>query len=93
MRPARRLGLRLSSYKELEPILDPLDAVAKKSFVLPSETLQRGDTEAALDAAPHRVQRRLDLGGQDQFYLEGHIAMAVPGEDGTMLGLQLDAAS
>jgi xanthine dehydrogenase large subunit len=71
-------------YKELEPILDPLDAVEKKSFVLPSETLQRGDADAALEAAPHRLQRRLDLGGQDQFYLEGHIAMAVPGEDGTI---------
>ena len=72
-------------YDELEPILDPLTAVAKKSFVLPSETLERGSTQAALDKAPHRVQRRLDLGGQDQFYLEGHIAMAIPQEDGGLL--------
>jgi len=81
-----RKAARLATieYKELEPILDPLDAIEKKSFVLPSETLQRGDAIAALEAAPHRLQRRLDLGGQDQFYLEGHIAMAVPGEDGTI---------
>jgi len=51
---------------------------------LPTETLQRGEARAALDAAPHRLQRRLDLGGQDQFYLEGHVAMVVPGEDGTI---------
>jgi len=69
-------------YEELEPILDPLTAVEKQSFVLPSETLQRGEPDNAIANAPHRLQRRLDLGGQDQFYLEGHIAMAVPEEDG-----------
>jgi len=68
-------------YDELEAILDPLTAVEKQSFVLPSETLVRGNPEAALAASPHRLQRRVALGGQDQFYLEGHIAMAIPQED------------
>jgi xanthine dehydrogenase large subunit len=72
-------------YESLEPILDPLTAVAKQSFVLPSETLQRGDPDAAIAAAPHRLQRRLSLGGQDQFYLEGQIAMAIPQEDNGLL--------
>ncbi len=72
-------------YEELEPILDPLTAVEKGSFVLPSETLVRGDPKTALDAAPHRLKRRVGLGGQDQFYLEGHVAMALPQEDGCML--------
>ena len=72
-------------YDELEAILDPLTAVEKESFVLPSETLVRGDPDAALSKAPHRMQRRVSLGGQDQFYLEGHIAMALPQEDGGML--------
>lgn len=71
-------------YDELEPILDPLDAIAKQSFVLPTEIIQRGEPAAALDRAAHRLQRRLRLGSQDQFYLEGHVAMAVPGEDGSM---------
>jgi xanthine dehydrogenase large subunit len=71
-------------YEELYAILDPLEAVEKKSFVLPTETLQRGEPKKALADAPHRLQRRLDLGGQDQFYLEGHVAMAVPGEDNTI---------
>ena len=56
-------------YDELEAILDPLTAVEKQSFVLPSETLERGDPDAALEAAPHRLRRRVSLGGQDQFYL------------------------
>jgi len=72
-------------YEELEAILDPVTAVAKKSFVLPSETLMRGDAGKAISTAPHRVQRRLALGGQDQFYLEGHIAMAIPQEDNGLL--------
>ncbi len=71
--------------EELDAILDPLQAVEQKSFVLPSETLTRGDPDKALDAAPHRLQRRVTLGGQDQFYLEGHIAMAIPEEDGRLL--------
>ncbi|MCH7829140.1 MAG: xanthine dehydrogenase molybdopterin binding subunit [Proteobacteria bacterium] len=72
-------------YHELEAILDPLTAVEKKSFVLPSETLVRGDPDAALSAAPHRAKRRLFLGGQDQFYLEGHIAMVLLQDDGCLL--------
>ncbi|NNC57163.1 MAG: xanthine dehydrogenase molybdopterin binding subunit [Woeseiaceae bacterium] len=72
-------------YEELEAILDPLTAVAKGSFVLPSETLVRGDPDKALENSPYRVQRQVSLGGQDQFYLEGHIAMAIPQEDGGLL--------
>ena len=72
-------------YDELDPILDPLTAVASESFVLPSETLERGSPQQALEKSPHRLKRRLDLGGQDQFYLEGHIAMAIPEEDGSLL--------
>ena len=71
--------------EELDAILDPLRAVEQESFVLPSETLTRGEPDKALDAAPHRLQRRVTLGGQDQFYLEGQIAMAIPEEDGRLL--------
>jgi xanthine dehydrogenase large subunit len=72
-------------YEELQAILDPLTAVERQSFVLPSETLIRGDPLAALENSPHRATRRVLLGGQDQFYLEGHIAMAIPQEDGGIL--------
>ena len=46
-------------YEQLEAILDPLTAVEKKSFVLPTETLVRGDPEAALSNAPHRRDLRM----------------------------------
>ncbi|HEY5643871.1 MAG TPA: xanthine dehydrogenase molybdopterin binding subunit [Woeseiaceae bacterium] len=72
-------------YEELEAILDPMTAVDRGSFVLPSETLVRGDPDKAMREAPRRVRRRVSLGGQDHFYLEGHVAMALPQEDGGML--------
>jgi xanthine dehydrogenase large subunit len=83
---ARRAALLASiDYEELEPILDPLTAVEKGSFVLPSETLARGDAATAISDAPRRLQRRITIGGQDQFYLEGHIAMCLPQEDNGLL--------
>lgn len=84
---AARKAARLAKvdYERLDAILDPLTAVEKESFVLPSETINRGEPQRALADSPHRVQRRLELGGQDQFYLEGQIAMVVPQEDNGLL--------
>ncbi len=79
-----RKAARLANvvYDELPAILDPVEAVQAGSFVLPSETLSRGDSAAAIKSSEHQLQRRLELGGQDQFYLEDHIAMALPKEGG-----------
>ncbi|MDJ0941618.1 MAG: xanthine dehydrogenase molybdopterin binding subunit, partial [Woeseiaceae bacterium] len=83
---ARRAALEADiEYAPLDPILDIDSAVEAGSFVLPSETLERGDATAALEAAPNRLQGRACCGGQDQFYLEGHVAMALPQEDGALL--------
>jgi len=71
-------------YEELQPILDPLTAVEAGLFVLPTQTLKRGDSRAAIANAQHRLRGRTGVGGQDQFYLEGQIAMALPGEDGSL---------
>ena len=81
-RRAARLGE--VDYEELEPILDPATAVERASFVLPTETLQRGDSRSGLGNASHRLKGSTRVGGQDQFYLEGQIAMALPAEDGGM---------
>ena len=82
-----RKATRLANiaYKKLDAILDPMTAVKKRSFVLPTEELQRGDPKKAIANAAHRLKRRIELGGQDQFYLEGHIAMVIPEEDGALL--------
>ena len=83
---ARKAALLATvDYEPLDAILDPIDAVEKQSFVLPSEELTRGDPEKAIANASHRLRGRVSCGGQDQFYLEGHIAMALPQEDGGLL--------
>ena len=40
---------------------------------------------AAIASAPHQLQGRWQLGGQEQFYLEGQIAYALPQDDGGLL--------
>lgn len=50
-------------------------------LVTPPLKLERGDVEAGLASAPRRVKGAITIGGQDHFYLEGQIAMAIPGED------------
>src|SRR5215831_17690950 len=83
---ARRAArLAVVEYEDLKPIVTAEAAVRANSFVLPTERMQRGDPAAAIAAAPHRLNGRIHIGGQEQFYLEGMVAYAVPKEDGTML--------
>jgi len=83
---ARRAAqLARVEYEELPAILDIRAALAAQSFVVPSQTLVRGKPHAMLEQSPHRLQGSVVIGGQDHFYLEGHVAAAVPQEDGAML--------
>jgi len=66
----------------LPPVLTPQQAHAAQQYVVPPMHLQRGDAVAAIAAAPHRMRRSFDIGGQEQFYLEGQISYALPQEDG-----------
>jgi len=66
----------------LPPVLDPRAAHAAGQYVIPPMRLARGDAAQALAGAPHRLQGTLNVGGQEQFYLEGQIAYAVPAEAG-----------
>lgn len=79
---ARRAARRaVVGYEDLPAILTPQAARAAGSYVLPPMRLARGDAESAFAAAPCRVKGELSVGGQEQFYLEGQIAYAIPGED------------
>ena len=64
-------------YQPLEPIVTIEQALDRQSFVLPSVRLQRGDMGVA---SAQRIAGKLRCGGQEHFYLEGHIALALPGE-------------
>ncbi|MCU6434907.1 xanthine dehydrogenase molybdopterin binding subunit [Undibacterium sp. Jales W-56] len=71
-------------YEDLPAILTPQAARAAQSFVLPPMLLQRGNVAQAMAGAAHRLQGQLQVGGQEQFYLEGQIAYALPKEGRAM---------
>ncbi|MEP7328913.1 MAG: xanthine dehydrogenase molybdopterin binding subunit [Betaproteobacteria bacterium] len=81
-----RRAARLAIYdiEPLTPILTIEAAMAAQSFVLPPVHVTRGDAAAALARAPRRLQGTVAVGGQDHFYLEGQIALAIPVEHGGM---------
>lgn len=66
------------------PLLDPLQAVAENKLVRPSHQLNRGDAAAAVANAPFVLEAEMSIGGQEHYYLEGQVSMAVPQEDGGM---------
>ncbi|HEX5371643.1 MAG TPA: xanthine dehydrogenase molybdopterin binding subunit, partial [Aquabacterium sp.] len=85
---ARRVAAMARDFTTIEALpalLTPEAAHAAQSYVVPPMHLQRGDTAQALAQAPHRLQGRFHLGGQEQFYLEGQIAYAIPKENHGLL--------
>ena len=70
------------SYEVLPPILSIAEAMEAQSFVCPPRRVQRGDPDKAIASAPHQLRGHVSTGGQDHFYLEGQITLAVPQEDG-----------
>ena len=72
------------AVQELPAILSIDEAMAHQSFVMPAKLITRGKPAEAIAAAPHRVKGRTTCGQQEQFYLEGQIAYAVPREDGQL---------
>jgi xanthine dehydrogenase large subunit len=70
--------------RALPAVLTPQQAHAAQHYVVPPMHLRRGDAQRAIAAAPQRLQVAFDVGGQEQFYLEGQIAYAWPTEDGGM---------
>ncbi|MGV8938021.1 MAG: xanthine dehydrogenase molybdopterin binding subunit [Allorhizobium sp.] len=80
---ARRAALLAKiEYAEL-PFWTDVDTALKNDapLVTTGMTLKRGEPESELDQSDHRLKGQMRIGGQEHFYLEGHIAMAIPGED------------
>ncbi len=86
---AARRAARLArvDYEELPALLTVEDALAAKSLLEPPQVMKRGESRHAIDRAKHRLSGRLRIGGQEHFYLEGQVALAVPGEDRDMFVL------
>ncbi|MBO9679320.1 MAG: xanthine dehydrogenase molybdopterin binding subunit [Acidovorax sp.] len=76
---ARRAARKVKADITPQPaVLTVQQALAAESYVLPPVFVRRGDAQAALDRAPHRLAGHFEVGGQEHFYLEGQIAYAMP---------------
>ena len=69
------------AYEERPAILTIDEAMEAASYLEKPYIMARGDAAAAIDAAPCRISGRIEIGGQEHFYLEGQAALAIPGED------------
>ena len=83
---AARKAARLArvTYRDLPAILDIDTALEKGSLLAPPYEFRRGDPIKAIAGSRHRLEGRIRIGGQEHFYLEGQVALAIPGEDGVM---------
>ncbi|NTS33603.1 xanthine dehydrogenase molybdopterin binding subunit [Phyllobacterium sp. BT25] len=69
-------------YRDLDHVTDVLEAErANYPLVIDPLKLERGDILAAMSKARNRLVGEMRIGGQDHFYLEGHISFAIPAED------------
>jgi xanthine dehydrogenase large subunit len=88
-RRAAALASQAVQIEVLTPVLDLRAAHAAGDWVVPPMHLRRssreGGVDAALAASPHRLNGSFSLGGQEQFYLEGQISLALPQDDGGLL--------
>jgi len=86
-RRAAALAKKVVQAEAATPVITPQDAHARGQYVVPPMHLVRSDSgldeagiRARIAGAPHRLQGELDVGGQEQFYLEGQISYAIPKE-------------
>jgi len=84
---ARRAARKaMVNYAEETPILTIDEAMAADSrFEDGPRVWTKGDVDAAIAAAPHRLSGRIEMGGQEHFYLESQAALVLPQEGGDMV--------
>ncbi|WP_331375955.1 xanthine dehydrogenase molybdopterin binding subunit [Sinorhizobium chiapasense] len=80
---ARRAAAKAKiDYRDLPHVTDVQEAAAANyPLVIDPLKLERGDINAGFAKARNVIQGEMRIGGQDHFYLEGHISFAIPGED------------
>ena len=80
---ARRAAAKVKiEYKDLPHVTDVMEAgAADYPLVIDPLKLERGDIAVGFAKSKNIVEGEMRIGGQDHFYLEGHISFAIPGED------------
>ncbi len=71
-------------YEKLPAVLSIEQAKAQSSFLGEPVCIEIGNTSEALKRSPRRLRGQAAIGGQEHFYLEGQVALAIPQEDGQM---------
>jgi xanthine dehydrogenase large subunit len=87
-REAARRAARLARIvvDKSKPVVTADEAIrAGTKDVLPEYTFTRKDAAAAIAASPNSLLDSFLIGGQEHFYLEGQVSMALPDEKGGMI--------
>ena len=83
---ARRAArLAIIEIERQKPIVNAAEALAANNDLLPAYAFNSKGASATLNKSMHRLKGELKIGGQEQFYLEGQVAYAIPQEKGGML--------
>jgi xanthine dehydrogenase large subunit len=70
------------TYEPLPAILSIDAAKSAKSFLGFERKIERGDVKKAFETAPHQLEGKIVIRGQDHFYLESQATVCYPKEDG-----------
>lgn len=82
---ARRAArLAVVEIKEKKPDVTVEDGLASGREVLDPFEFKRGNAKTELAKSENKMQGSMQIGGQEHFYLEGQISVAIPGEGGEM---------
>lgn len=71
--------------EELQPFLTIDEALEENSLFEDPLVYNNGDPENAINSSAKILSGTIEIGGQEHFYLEGQVAMAIPQENDGML--------
>lgn len=66
------------TIEEKKAVLTLAEAIEKKQFLHSPLPFRCGDVDAAFQKAPHRLQGKFEIGGQEHFYLESQASIVYP---------------
>ncbi len=67
------------------PVVSTSDAISMGTEdILPAYAFKRKDAAKAIASSKHQIQESFRIGGQEHFYLEGQVSLAIPEEHGGM---------
>lgn len=85
MQGRQALSHAIIRYDSESPILTAEQAHHQQEYVRPVHTMSRQTDSQPLTSAPIQLSGEIEIGGQEHFYLEGQVGLAVPQEQGQML--------